>query len=221
MGDILILVVVFVIVGALWLVLSWVAKQRTQDIETQRREHFRKAAEQLSWRTLSQAEYASIVSQLADFHLGSRPNGEIKNVIQGEIDGQHVYAIDYLTGRRPDSARFSQRHTVVLLSSDHLQLPEFILAWRGTKSGGIMFPQSPQFSKAFALVGDDETAIRAFFSSAVVDFFIRLDNKQAKHTMVEGDGRRLLYYRTGEKISDVSQIVRETQRLSTLLIRHR
>lgn len=221
MVESLLVFVALIVGGIILFVWFRVIDRGAEKADEQREQLFARAARQLSWRLLPEGERKQTSELLIDFHLGSRPQGIIKNVIKGEVNGEPIYVIDYQTGSPPSSERFSHRHTAVLFVSKRLSLPSFMVLWRGGQSGGIALPDYPQFTADYAAIGERETAVQSLFSAEIIAFFADLaeDQKRVKHTRVEGNGRRLLYYRSDEHIDEINRIVREGRRAYELFAR--
>jgi hypothetical protein len=95
------------------------------------------------------------------------------------------------------------KQTVVSIRSPLLDLPDFslqpehflhkfvqVLGYQD-----IDFESNPGFSKAFLLRGSDEARIRAVFDDEVLELFERTTG-----VCVEGDGDRLIYFRSGKRV---------------------
>jgi hypothetical protein len=74
----------------------------------------------------------------------------------------------------------------------------------------INFENHPDFSKSYALEGVEDVAIREVFHSSLLDYFA-----QRRGLSVEGQGGKLLYYRTGKRIpaKEVPSFIEEGLRM--------
>lgn len=104
----------------------------------------------------------------------------VRNVMEGRFDETDVMIGDCHDGRDRHRAYFS----FVAFGSDQLRIPEFSMLPEGlfdkalegvfthlTGEGDIDFHDHPQFSKQYRLTGPDETAIRQFFDSRLLNYF--------------------------------------------------
>jgi hypothetical protein len=147
---------------------------------------------------------------------------QVRNLMQGEIDGLTVSIFDYTYVTGSGKTRSEHRQTVVGLSLPALALPPFILrpenlfhkvasalGWHD-----IDFPEAPSFSKRFLLRGAQEHAIRAAFNPGVLDFFERHPGVSA-----QGCGSQLIYYRAGRQQppADIRPFLRQGCELARLL----
>ena len=127
---------------------------------------------------------------------------KMRNLMVAETDLATLTIFDYryVTGGGQHSTTHQQ--SVILMQSDSLELPRFRLKPEGffDKIGAaigfqdIDFDENPEFSKAFALKGDDEEAIRTFFDSKMLTEFVKHQG-----LAVESDRGLFIYYQTGRK----------------------
>ena len=125
----------------------------------------------------------------------------ILNIMMGSYHGTPLKVFDYqyTTGGGRSTHTWSQ---TVLLFSDKLELPEFILKpenlfHRIGKVFGyqdINFEQHPQFSGNYLLQGADEEAVRRCFRENVLSY---LDAHRG--ISLQGEGAELLYFRLGKR----------------------
>ncbi len=185
-------VIVFVVVAIVASI--WYERKRTQKISEVASE-------------MGLAFYPSgdpvLVSQLAAFHLFSQGRGRsITNMIHGNTGDVDVGIFDYkyTVGSGKNSSTW--RQTVIAFESADLDLPHFAvrpenLFHKIGKAFGyqdIDFDTHPKFSSTYLLRGTDETRIRALFRAEVL---LYLENKAG--VSVEGMGRRLVFYRPGQR----------------------
>jgi|YNPBryunderm2012_1023409.scaffolds.fasta_scaffold01742_9 hypothetical protein len=129
--------------------------------------------------------------------------------------GDHVYT----TGSGRHSSQ--HHHTVCVVQNPRLALPHFSLRREpvlvdriAELLGGvdIDFPEDPDFSRAFRLLGDDEAAVRRLFSAAVRHFFL---HTVGTRVVVEGRGDLLLVHR-GQLVrpEEASALLQQAQELA-------
>ena len=134
------------------------------------------------------------------FTKGHSP--KMRNLMTAETDLATLTIFDYrfVTGGGQHSTTHQQ--SVILMQSDSLDLPRFRLKPEGffDKIGAaigfqdIDFDENPEFSTAFTLKGDDESAIRTFFDSEMLSEFV-----EHQGVAVESDRSLFIYYQTGRK----------------------
>lgn len=148
-------------------------------LEKKRREDMRAVAESLHLEFF-EAGHDALLSRLKRFQLFNSGHGRsMKNVILGETEIASIAIFDYryTTGSGKNQTTYTQ--TVVAMESDSLTVPSFTMRPEhlfdslGSALGfqDIDFPEHPRFSKLFVLKGADETAIREFFDTQILDFF--------------------------------------------------
>ncbi|MEM0981920.1 MAG: hypothetical protein AAGH78_16825 [Cyanobacteria bacterium P01_H01_bin.58] len=139
-----------------------------------------------------------ILSNASDFDLFHKGRSRrIKNLMRGHQAGAQVEVFDY--SFRTGSGKNSQTHmqTVVLITSEKLSLPYFMLLPEnflhsiGNFFGyrDIDFQDYPNFSKRYLLRGDDETQIRQVFDYRVIPWY-----EARQNVSTEGSGHCLMYY---------------------------
>jgi hypothetical protein len=126
------------------------------------------------------------------------------NLLTGKADGVALTLFDdsWISGHGKNQRTHFQ--TVLLFSSERLNLPEFVLRPEGlyAKLAGAMggqdidFEDRPAFSKAYVLQGPDEAQLRTWFDPEKLDFFAG-----RRGLNVEGRGRGLLFYRAEKRVS--------------------
>jgi hypothetical protein len=192
-------VATFIVGGLVVLTASAILAARHK--EKLRTDGLRDLAGQLGLQFAPQGDH--LISPLSRFKLFSQGRGKkIKNMLHGTTEDVEVGIFDYqYTTDGEDSQTLKQ--TVVSFRSPHLDLPNFslrpehflhkfvqVLGYQD-----IDFESNPGFSKAFLLRGSDETRIRAVFDDEVLELFERTTG-----VCVEGDGDRLIYYRSGKRV---------------------
>lgn len=117
------------------------------------------------------------------------------NLLISRVDDIAVTVFDdsWTTGQGPQQRTHTQ--TVLLLASERLDLPEFVLRPAGPcpKIRGVMgrqaidFEDHPTFSAAYVLQGPDEAQIRALFSGGKRTFFA-----ECVSSLNRGPGARII-----------------------------
>jgi hypothetical protein len=192
----IVLILVVVVVGAF--VATVVAGQR-------RVKAMREVAARLGYEY--HETLTGLTDTLAGFALlsqGGFYSHKASNLLSGKADGVALTLFDdsWITGHGKNQRAHNQ--TVLLLSSERLNLPEFVLRPEGffAKIQGAMggqdidFGDQPAFSKAYVLKGIDEAQLRALFSEEKRTFFAGRTG-----LTVEGRGRGLLCYRAEKRVS--------------------
>jgi len=170
-----------------------------------RRKQLRAVAERMGYSYSEHgAGQADAVTGFALFSQGYSRNAW--NLLSTEANGVAATAMDYRyeLGQHSSKNRRIVTQSVLLLESDRLDLPAFLLRPEGLsqKLAGAMgqqdidFENQPDFSAAYVLQGDDEPRVRALFGREKLAFF-------AGHRglCIEGYGRKLLYYRAKKLVS--------------------
>jgi hypothetical protein len=172
--------------------------------EKKRRERLKSVAESLGF-TYMEKNGELLVSSLDTFHLFSQGRSKrIYNLMKGKVRDADVTIMDYryTTGSGKNSNTFNQ--TVILFDSEILQLPAFALRPENVfhKLGSafgyqdIDFDSHQEFSRKYLLRGADETAVRNTFNYDILTYC-----ESQKNICLEGEGARLIFYRTGKRIS--------------------
>ena len=104
-----------------------------------------------------------------------------RHVMEGRFDETDIMIGDCHDGR---DRKYRVYFSFVAFASDQLQIPAFSMAPEGlcdkvlegvfahlTGEGDIDFPDHPQFSNHYRLSGPDETSIRQFFDSRLLEYF--------------------------------------------------
>ena len=147
----------------------------------------------------------SVIDRLGEFALLSYGHARTAtSLLRTEADGAKATVLDYSYDTGHDKNRRTHLGSALLLESDRLDLPAFTLRPEGIgqKLMGLAgrqdidFQDAPEFSAAYLLQGQDETRIRALFSTDKQAFFT-----QRRGLCVEGSGQKLLYYRAGKRLS--------------------
>ena len=141
------------------------------------------------------------VGQLRLFNKGH--SRKTQNMLCGRTDDIElaIFGYRYRTGGGKNQQTHKQ--TVISFRSPHLTLPAFELRPEhlfhkiGQAFGfkDIDIKSHPVFSKRYLLRGQDEAAIRDFFSPDILEFF-----EAQNGVSVEAANDRLIFYRSGQRI---------------------
>jgi hypothetical protein len=145
-----------------------------------------------------------VMGLVHDFQLFCRGrNRRIRNLIQGQVEEAFVAIFDYyyVTGSGKNSHTHCQ--TVILLRSDHLQMPKFSLYPENLfyRIGDFLgyhdidFTSYPEFSNRYLLRGENETLIRKAFHSEAIAFY-----ENSRGLCTEASDSRLIFYRPSAKV---------------------
>ena len=190
---------VFIILGfAFFGLVFWIGivfeKKRTEKISG--------VAEELGLQ-FSAEENGPLLGKLQVFQMFNKGRArKMKNVMTAETDAASlaIFEYQYTTGSGKNSK--THRFTVAAMETPALQLPQFTTRPEGflDRIGSAMgfqdidFDEHPEFSDAFVLKGEDETAIRAFFDQRMLDLFAN-----NKGVYVDADGSMLTYRKPGRQ----------------------
>lgn len=143
----------------------------------------------------------------------SRPLEYKTNIISGEYEGQNIsWEICDITFDEGALMAMEVYHTTIKMIELPYSIPEFTLESEGifdkifdrvasmTGQKDIDFPDSTVFSNKLLLKGDDEAAIRKFFTPELIQLF---EKEQVYH--VESNGSALLIFRA-LRLARVSEI---------------
>jgi hypothetical protein len=147
----------------------------------------------------------SLLSSLNKFNLFSKGHSrKIFNIMRGKHKDAEVTLMEYryTVGGGRSSSTITQ--TVILYQSSGMQIPHFSLRPENMidKVGSVLgfqdidFNSHPEFSKKYLLRGRDEKAVRYTFNFSLLEYF---EKKDKLH--FEGNGDKLIYYKTGKRIS--------------------
>ncbi len=174
-------------------IIMWIAvryeKKRTEKMAT--------IAEELGLQFSAEQDNA-LLSKLQAFALFNKGRArKMKNVMTAETETTSlaIFEYQYTTGSGKNS--HTHKFTMAAMETPTLQLPQFTTRPEGFLDGigsamgfqDIDFEEHSEFSDAFVLQGENETAIREFFDTRILDLF-------ANHKGVHVDAQRsLLTYR--------------------------
>lgn len=191
-----IIVVAFVVIGILFAVIGNIREnKRTQ-----------------AWQELAQQPGMTFLGESSDFlsrygHLKLFQTGrsrKVRNMVAVESGEVRVMVGDfsYRTGSGKNSS--THRRTICVLESATLNVPPCnlrpeirLLDALGSVFGGqdIDFAEDPQFSQAYVLQGDDESAVRELFAADVRAWFCERISKRL-HFEAQ---RNTLVFHTGDR----------------------
>jgi hypothetical protein len=150
------------------------------------------------------------------FHLFSQGRSKkISNVLRKSIEDAEVSVFDYkyTTGGGKNSHTY--RQSVVLFDSPALVLPSFTLAPENIlhKIGQVFgyqdidFDTNPNFSGDYLLKGEDEAAIRRFFTHRILRYY----EEHPGMPITEGSGQQLIVYKRSyrAKPEDIGEFLQQ------------
>jgi carbonic anhydrase len=166
--------------------------------EQERTRQFVNVANLLGWQFNEDAGM-NWIPNLDNFALFSQGHSKnIKNAMYGEIDGVKAALFDYeyVVGHGKNRSSFNQ--TVAYFEPRNLNLPSFSLRPERTfhkiiSAFGyqdIDFGNRPDFSSKYLLRGQDEQAIRNYFSDALLGFY-----EMNQGVSTDGGGNQLFIFR--------------------------
>ena len=179
------------LIAAIIMVAAWKkAKQRAAE--------FRSLADTLGFNYVGSDSSRTRQVNTALFRRGGRRR--FRNVMNGTYGSHQVSIFDYSYTVSGGESSSTYTQTVAAIVQDR-QLPWFELRPEGFLDRiaeafvhrDIDFETHPQFSNRYVLRGQDETAIRAMFTPALLSFFEMLPSERKWH--IEGSDFTLLVYR--------------------------
>jgi hypothetical protein len=177
------------------ILLSWLyERKRTQDLK----------ALAASLKFSFSATDDAVLNAMSPFYLFSQGRSQkVANIMRGSANNIDVIIMDYqyTTGSGKNSHTWKQ--TVIAFRSPLLNLPSFTLRPENLfhKIGAVFgyqdidFASHPAFSRRYLLRGDDENAVRALFSDALLSHY-----DQSKGLSTEGDGDAFIFYRVSKRV---------------------
>ena len=192
--------------------------------EARRTRHIQAALSSLGF-TLNQGREGLYVRFLSLFKIGQRGHSrEISNHFDSDRPGGMTYLMDYTFVEGSGKGRRVFRQTVAVIFNERLELPVFVLApqkffsWLAQRFGAhdINFEGFPRFSGTFKLQSDDEAAVRAVFTPAVL--------KELEHhpgITLEGRPGYLLVFRPKKRVApkNFPRFLEEALQLALLFVR--
>lgn len=195
MDIVLVIVVIGGIVGAIIYGVHVYEKKRSKAIE----EVASKLG--LDFSVTDSLDHLSRFSGHNLFRTGS--GRKVFNVLSGETDEVTISIFDYQYTVGSGKQQNTPKQTVVALESPKLRCPAFSMRPENLfdKFGSMLgfqdidFDNHPDFSRSFVLKGEDEAAIRAFFSNDLLSFFA-----QRPGVSVEAMNGQMIYYRSNKRL---------------------
>jgi hypothetical protein len=195
MEVVVIVLVVAGLITAIALIANYYEKQRTKKIE--------EIAGQLGL-DFHVKDITNVVSRFTDlnlFRLGGAKRAA--NVLTGETDEVRISIFDYQYTVGSGKNQSTPKQTVTSLESPRLRCPTFSMRPENLfdKVGSVLgfqdidFESHPEFSRAYVLKGENEAAIREFFTTGLLDFFA-----QRPGLSVEASNGRLICYRANKRV---------------------
>ena len=184
-------------------------------VEKKRKEALEKTAEELG--LVFQPDNEELQHRFSHFKLfNSGRKRTLYNVITGDSGEVRISIFDYKYTTGSGKHQQTQKQTVAAIQSSELMgQPSFRMRPEGffDKVGSAMgfqdidFDSHPTFSKLFVLQGENEEAIREFFTPALLEFF---ETKQGY--CVEASEDAMFFYRPRRKINpdQIKELLGET-----------
>lgn len=170
--------------------------------EKKRTEELQQVAEEmgLQFNATAQLRVQEAIGHLRLFNRGH--GKKFKNMMFGEANNVELAIFDYRYTTGGGKNKQTHQQTVICFQSSKLSLPAFELRPEnflhkvGQAFGyqDIDFETHPVFSKQFILRGEDEAAIREFFTPLRLQFFESLLG-----VSVETSPERLIFYRARKR----------------------
>jgi hypothetical protein len=215
--PVLIVVSIIVIVGGI-VIVAVIAERRAEKKRTEQLSQL--AAEMaFSFEPSGDALLAVGLGRLPLFNRGH--SRKTKNVLRKLVRGTEVIVLDHQYTIGHGKSRQTHKQTVVVFHpSDRADLPDFEMRPKslfhriGALFGyqDINFESHPKFSKSYLLRGNDESAIRAAFTPAVLEFFEQHPDKwsveahSAWIVIVRGNAQRSFRISSGPRRVDPTAI---------------
>jgi hypothetical protein len=160
------------VAGIMWLIHHY---------EKKRSEALRAIAAELGLE-FSATQDDTLLANVQVFSLFNKGRSrKMKNMMKAATELAQLTIFDYQYTTGGGKSSHTHRHTVVAMQSDSLSRPSFTLRPEGLfdKIGAaigfqdIDFDDHPEFSKSFALKGENEQAIRHFFDAKMLELFAK------------------------------------------------
>jgi hypothetical protein len=141
------------------------------------------------------------------------------DVLHGSIDGNEVLLFTYeYQGGIGEYTQWPQRQTVAAIGVAGRRLPRFTLHPRvysllpGRRPNGLDFDTHERFSSLYALVGDDEAALRAIFDERLLDYFSDKPGWYVESgddwLVIYRESQRVEHWRIPEHLAKVTDLAR-------------
>lgn len=185
-------------------------KRRGNDIK--------KLAEKNGFRFHAESSEA-LINQLSKFRVfETNFEVEVENIIFKECDQMNLTVFDYCCEER---GRVSSNQSVVMVSSDELKLPRFLLRREdyGDKLEAVLgkndidFDKNRAFSKKYFLSGDEEE-VRKVFNRQLIDYLEKTDN-----LFIEGLGNEFILFVPGylSPVKYLNEFIEEGEKIYSLM----
>lgn len=175
--------------------LSWLyERKRTQDLK----------ALATSLKFSFSAADNGVLGKMGIFPLFAQGRSQkASNIMQGRANDIDVIIMDYQYTTGSGKNSHTWRQTVIAIRSPLLNLPSFTLRPENVfhKIGAVFgyqdidFASHSAFSKRYLLQGDDENAVRALFTDALLSHY-----DQSKGLSTESDGDMFIFYRASKRV---------------------
>lgn len=222
--EILLVVFAVAVVVAFLGLLAWLWIKVSRRFQQRRVQEIQAALSGLGF-TLRE-DNDELLRLVGQFKIGQRGDWrQVANPFESAIpaDGS-TQLMDYYFQVGSGNARRGFRQTLALIFRNQCELPAFVLAPEGFFSRvaqdfgakDIDFDAYPKFSGMFKLRGDDEAAVRAMFTPAVIE-----ELERHPGITLEGQGGYVLVFRARKRIKpeNFPQFHQEAQRLAQLFLR--
>jgi hypothetical protein len=159
------------------------------------------------------------------FKIGQRGHSrQISNRFESALHADGITQLmDYSFEEGSGKGRSIFRHTLAVIADKRMELPAFVLAPQkffsriAQKFGAhdIDFDAFPKFSGMFKLQGDDEAAVRALFTPAIIE-----ELERHPDITLEGRAGNLLMFRAGKRVKpeNFPRFHEEAQQLALLFV---
>jgi hypothetical protein len=223
-GEMLRGVLAIVALAALFGLVVWLSIKVSRRFQQRRVEKIQKALSGLGF-TL-RVDHDELVLLVGLFKIGQRGDWrQVLNPFESALPANgSTQLMDYYFQVGSGKSRRGLRQTLALIFDKQCELPAFVLAPEGFFSRvaqnfgakDIDFDAYPKFSGMFKLQGDDESAVRALFTPAVIE-----ELERHPGITLEGQGGYVLVFRAGKSIKpeNFPQFHEEAQCLAQLFLR--
>jgi hypothetical protein len=171
--------------------------------DQRRTKTLRLIATEMGFRMVDDKTVYSFESPL--FHVGNKGRNRMFNAMEGTVAGLRTVLFDlsYEYDQGGDDGNTTVTHSVAAFSLPNTELPVFSIARSNFNlrraRNKISFEVSPELSKRFIVIGNQQAAIRELLHP---DFLINLVSaNQLERLVIEGAGPWLIVYKPGNKVS--------------------
>lgn len=222
-----VLAVTLFIITAIGLIVFIIrAKSKQWRAETKRRtEEMQSAMSGMTLTFQGDGRNAIYCALLKRFKLGQRGDTpSVTNFFESPHGDRFTHLMDYWYWTGGGKNRGHIPHTLALNCDKDHELPAFVLVPEGLfarmaqlfGSQDFDFSAYPKFSRTFKLQGEDEAAVRAVFTPAVL-----AELERHPGLMMEAKGQYMIFSREGGLIkgADLPQFLKDAQTISRLFAR--